>query len=524
MLSGFAGQAGVSHSLRYGRERIRRGVVHFLLGKGISAVAGLAVLILLVRELPVAEFATYSVLQAFVEVFTAFTGFGLTHAALRYVPELYAQHENKAFRGFVMGAVGLRLAFLTLACLLAYAASDGLARLFGLADWVSVLQAYLAVVWVRVNGHFLFQLLESTLHQGLGQAAFVMSTVLKLGFISWFALHGTLNIEIVIWSEVAAETLGLGVLLMGVLRVLRETKPEPTMQGMAEWWSGNARRVTRYGFAGYLQHLAILPYGSAPNRLVAGRFLEVSALAAFGFAQSFTDMLRGYLPAQFMAGLIRPVLTARFSTTRDFGEVARVLAMVFRLNTVFLGAVAAPLLALGPIAVATLSGGKYGADAAWLLFALVGVLVLESHRFLIALAVQTVERNGLLITGNLALAASLLLSIMLIPYVGALAIPLTAAVGLVASNAWIAYRLGKEGFVYTFGHLDFGRVLLCVLIAALIGNTAQDMLGWVFGVVMIFITYPLLLWATGAIRREDLQRLRNFKQQSTATSNGIAPG
>lgn len=511
----------MSHSLRYGRERIRRGLVHFLLGKGISAVAGLAVLLLLVRELPVAEFATYSVLQAFVEVFTALTGFGLTHAALRYVPELYAQHENKVFRGFVLGAAGLRLALLTLACLLAYAASDGLARLFGLADWVGVLQAYLAVVWVRVNGSFLFQLLESTLHQGLGQAAFVMSTLFKLALISWLAFNGALNIESVIWSEVAAETLGLGILFIGVLRVLRAAKPEPSMQGWSEWWTGNARRVTRYGFAGYLQHLAILPYGSAPNRLVAGRFLEVSALAAFGFAQSFADMLRRYLPAQLMAGLIRPVLLARFATTRDFGEVARVLALVFRLNTVLLGAVAAPLLALGSIAVTTISGGKYGADAAWLLLALVGVLVLESYRFLIDLAIQTVERNGLLVTGNLGLAASLAFSIVLIPILGALALPLAAMLGLIASNTWITYRLGKEGFVYAFGYQDFTRVLLSMFLAALIGSAVQGTLGWVFGLAMIFITYPLLLWVTGAICREDWQMLRNLRQQFNKTRNAV---
>ena len=508
---------------RYGRERIRRGLIHFLLGKGISAVAGFAVLLLLVRELPVAEFATYSVLQAFVEVFTALTGFGLTHAALRYVPELYVQHENRVFRGFVLGVAGLRLTVLTLACLLAYMASDSLARLFGLTDWVDILQAYLAVVWVRVNGHFLFQLLESTLHQGLGQAAFVISTLFKLALIAWLAFDGTLSIERVIWSEVAAETLGLGILFIGVLRVLRAAKPAAPMQAWTEWWTRNARRVTRFGLTGYLQHLAILPYGSAPNRLVAGRFLEVTAVAAFGFAQSFADMLRGYLPAQFMVGLIRPVLMARFSTTRDFGEVARVLALIFRLNTILLGAVAAPLLAMGPVAVATLSGNKYGAEAAWLLLALIGVLVLESHRFLIALAIQTVERNGLLVIGNLALAASLVLSILLTHYLGALAIPFTAAVGLIVSNAWTSYRLGKEGFLYAFGYVDFGRVLVSVLLAALIGHTAQSVFGWVLGLVMIFITYPLLLWVAGAIRCKDFQKLRKLKQPPTATSNDMAP-
>ncbi|HUX30269.1 MAG TPA: oligosaccharide flippase family protein [Thiobacillus sp.] len=511
----------MSASARYGRERIRRGGVHFLLGKGLSSIAGFAVLVLLVRYLSVAEFATYSVLQAFVEVFTALTGFGLTHAALRYIPELYAQHENRVFRGFVVAAFGLRLVVLTLATLLAYLMGAGLAGLFGLDAWVGVFQAYLLVVWLRVNGNFLFQILESTLHQGLGQTAFVLTTLTKLGGIGWLVYEGSIDIERVIWVEAAAEVLGLGVLLLGVLRVLRAAPIGQGMLGLMGWWAVHARRVTRYGFAGYLQHLAILPYGSAPSRLVAGRFLEVVSLAAFGFAQSFADMLRRYLPAQLLGGLIRPVLVARFSMNRDFDAVTGMLALVFRINTVSLGAVAAVLLAHGPAIVAGVSGGKYGAEASWLLLALVGVLVLESRRFLIDLAIQAVERNGLLVTGNLVLAASLVPAILLMPTFGPLAIPVAAALGLVISNTWITHRLAGEGFSYPFGYVDFGRVLLSMALAALVGYALQDRLGWIFGLIMVSIAYVVLLGVTGAIRREDWHKLRQLKRPAITGETAV---
>lgn len=508
---------------RYGRERICRGGVHFLLGKGLSSLAGLAVLVLLVRHLPVAEFAAYSVLQAFVEVFTALTGFGLTHAALRYIPELYARHENRVFRGFVGAALGLRLVLLTLATLLAYLLADRLAGLFGLDGWVAVFQAYLLVVWLRVNSNFLFQMLESTLHQGLGQTAFVLATLVKLVAIGWLVHEGAINIQRVIWVEAAAEFVALGVLSYGVLRVAREACVGQGMLGLGGWWIVNARRVMHYGFAGYLQHLAILPYGSSPNRLVAGRFLEVASIAAFGFAQSFADMLRRYLPAQLLGGLIRPVLVARFSTDRNFAAVVEMLTLVFRINTVTLGAVAAVLLALGPAAVAAVSKGKYSAEAAWLLLALVGVLVLESRRFLVDLAIQAVERNGLLVAGNLALAASLVLAILLMPVLGVLAIPLAAALGLVTSNAWLTHRLAKDGFIYPFGYADFGRVLLSIILAALAGYNLQDLLGWAFGLVLVLAAYAVLLRVTGAIHPEDLRTLKQLKRPPATTNDVAAP-
>ncbi|MBU2641424.1 MAG: oligosaccharide flippase family protein [Gammaproteobacteria bacterium] len=510
-------------SARYGRERIRAGLVHFLFGKGLSAIAGFALLVLLVRYLSVAEFAAYSVLQAFVEVFTALTGFGLTHVALRYIPELYAQHENRVFRRFVVGAFGLRFFLLTLATLLAWLASDDIANLFGLAAWVGVLQAYLLVVWLRVNSHFLFQMLESTLHQGWVQVAFVLPALVKVAAVGWLVYSSALTIQSVIWIEAAAETLGLVVLLSGVGRVLRNTPVDQTMQSWSIWWAKNARRLTQFGLAGYLQHLAILPYGSAPNRLVAGRYLDVASMATFGFAQSFADTLRRYLPAQLLAGLIRPVLVARFSVSRDFEKVTGMLSWVFRINTILLGSVAALLLAIGPAVVASVSGGKYGAEAAWLLLALVGVLILESHRFLIDLAIQAVERNGLLVTGNLVLAVSLVLAVLLMPLLGALAIPLAAGLGLILSNTWITHRLAKEGFSYPFGYVEFGRVLLSSSFAALVGYALQGYLHWMVNSLVVLISYVVLLVVTGAIRREDWYRLQQLKKPDAVAQNGVSP-
>lgn len=499
---------------RYGRERIRGGLLHFLLGKGLSSIAGLGILILLVRHLSVPEFAAYSVLQSFIELFTALTGFGLTHATLRYVPELYANEENRVFRTFVVALFSIRLALLSVAILFAYWGGEAIAGLFGLDDWTNVYHAYLAVVWLRVNSHFLFQILESTLHQGLGQAAFVGTVVVKFGLITWLAWGDNLDIQSVIWVEVVSESIGLFILAFGVTRVLHTAHTDKNMQNFIAWWSANERRVLRYGFAGYLQHLAILPYGSAPNRLVAGRFLDVTGTATFGFAQSFADLFRRYLPAQLLGGVIRPVLIARYSTGGSFGEISDVLGFFFRVNTLLLGWVAAILLAVGPEFTAALSGGKYGVNAAWLLLTLVFMLVLESRRFLIELVAQAVERNGLLVAGNLILSSSMPLAILLVDMVGAQAIPIAAVIGLIISSAWITHRLGKDGFVFPFGYRPFFRIVAAVGFAALMGHVTQAWLGWQLGAAATVLVYPIISWMVGATGPDDLRRFGSLRKPS----------
>lgn len=496
----------------YGRERIRKGAIHFLLGKGLSSIAGMVLLVLLVRHLTVPEFAAYSVLQAFVYVFTAVTGFGLLHVTLRYIPELYAQHKSDTLRGFLLWTIGLRLVLLTLATLAAYGAGSKIADVFGLAGWVPVFQVYLVVVWLRVNSHFLFQILESTLHQGLGQAAVVATILLKLAFISWLMAVDEMKLLNVVWAELAAELVGMFIFSASVILVQREAQVENNSAGFNSWWSENSRRVIGYGFAGYLQQLAILPYGSAPNRLVVGRFMGVASVAAFGFAQSFIDVINRYLPAQLLGGLIRPVVMAKFATRGSFSEVTRLLTFVFRVNTILLGLLLSPLLAVGKQIVSFISNGKYGLESALLLAAMIGVLMLESRRFLLDMAIQAIEKYKVLVAGNLVLAASLLLAVGLMPWFGAMAIPISSAIGLLVSNAWIAHRLKQAGFNFPIGLFDFLRVTVAVFAAGGIGYFVSTMLNWIIVVLIVFVSNLALLWLTGAMRIEDLAMLRHLKR------------
>lgn len=99
-------------STRYGDKRIKRGLMHFFLGKGVSAIAGLVAMLLVVRSLSIADFARYSVLVALVELFTAISGLGLVQVLLRYVPELYATFKTRALQKLFKYSFALRSAAL----------------------------------------------------------------------------------------------------------------------------------------------------------------------------------------------------------------------------------------------------------------------------------------------------------------------------------------------------------------------------------------------------------------------------
>lgn len=497
----------------YAPSRIRAGVLHFVTGKAVSSLAGMLALVLVLRALPVEDFAAYALLQAFVEFFSAISGLGLMHMLLRYVPELYAQQYSNTLRRFVALVLGLRMLSLVLVLVLALAIPSAITSIVGLAGRESIFQAFLWVVLFRIASLILFQFLESTLHQGLGQIGLSTCTLLKLLIIGYYLVWGGLDLPQLVWIEAITELAGLLVMALGVVRVLN--RPGAVAEPAAgNWLQANRRRVVQFGIRGYLQHLMILPYGSAFNRFAAGHYLASAEMAIFGFAQAIADLLRRYLPAQMFAGLIRPVFVARFSSSRDFASIVDVCNLIFKINLLLLGAAAAMLLAGGGGLIQWVTAGRYGDQAALVVLAMCGVLALETRRHLLELMVQTVEGYGIFVASNLILSTSLLLGIGLMPHLGVYAMPCANAGALLAGNSMIVAGLARRGYSHRHDWASTWRILAAGAAAAAIGNGVSILSGSaIAGSIAALFAYLLILVLSSPLSAADLGRIRQLRNK-----------
>lgn len=499
----------------YTGERVRRGLWHFLLGKGVSSVAGLAAMVLVVRGLSIGEFAAYSVLVALVEVVTALTGLGLSHVILRYVPELYAARETRALGGLVGRAFLVRMAVLGLVVALALSDAPGFALMTGVGDWVAAFRLFMGLLIVRIAGHFLSQFLESTLHQSIAQMAFSLGAMVRVLVLTALMIEQRLSLEAVIWSEIAGDAVSLLVLLGGSLRVLHKGRGFFT----SSWALENWRKLGHFAMSGYLQHLAILPYGGHMNRLVGGHVLATGVMATYGFAQSLYEYAKRYLPAQLLVGLIRPVVIARFTETRDFALVAQLCQHVLQINILLIAAMLVPLMISGPSLLLAISAHKYGLAAAWILLALFLVLVLETQRQQLELLAQTVERYDLLLPTNVLLSSSVLLAVLTVSALGPVAFPLANALGLIFANARVQRSLRRLGYEFRHDWLSTLATLLILLVSVLGGELLQWITGsWVAGALFglaSFVALALLL------RRADL--LGFYRELTKGALSGLPP-
>ena len=436
-------------SARFGRERVRRGIEHFLAGKLLSAVAGLGAVILVVRGLSVSDFASYSVLVALVEVFTAISGLGLAHVVLRFVPELYATHRAKSLRTVVFTTIGIRTLVLLAALLAAYALSATLAHWLNLGMVEHAFELFLLVVALRSSAHFLSQILESALHQGFAQMAFLTAAVGRFLGMVWLLQGGHISLIEVVALEALCDAASCAILIVGLATVLARDKAERNpSEDDKEWWSLHRSDVTKFAVSAYLQHLATLPFGGNTNRLVGGVMFGNKLMASFGFALSLYEYIKRYLPTQLLIGLIRPVVVARFAVNRSFEAAGQLCDRALHINLIVIFGVMSLLLVAGRETMLLISAQKYGAESVWLLVALLILLALETQRVILELLTQTVEQYRLMIPSNLFLSASVLLGIGAFPFLGALAFPLANALALAVANIWLARRLSGIGHRY----------------------------------------------------------------------------
>ncbi len=503
---------------RYGEDHIRRSASVFLAGKLISAVGGIVTVILLARYLTIGEFAAYSALTGFVDLFTALVGFGITHALLRFLPELYAQHQDRTIKRLLGLGILTRTLTLTTAVILVSYGSGPVTEFFKLSDWQTAFSLFLWLVWIRVTFYFLFQLLETLLAQAIGQAGFVFANISKLIGVIVASGGEQLDLVVVIQIEIAAELVGVIILALGLIRtIINQSNQDASGPG---WLEKNWKRIWRFGVVAYLQHLAVLLYGSSPNRLVGARYLPAGEMASLGFAQSLIDNMRRYLPAQFFQGIIHPVLIARYATGRNFAEIARIADILLRFNTLVLGLPLIVLMVSGDDLLSFLSKGKYSDEASLALILFSIALAFESDRYLLDILVQAVERYDMLLYTNLILSGSLLLALLFIPKFGIAAIPLANFAGLVVANGVVRIWLKNKGFDCLVNWLSYLKIILAGLLSVTAGHFVSEWLIqfdleafiWIIAAVITLGTYLLLVWFFKPFSSDELSGLSRLRK------------
>ena len=452
----------------YSIARLRRSGMVFLAAKGLTAPLNLAAFLLIAARLPKPEFALYAWLVAFGQITQQVSVFGLNWIALHQVPYYRTRVGGRSYRLFLLELVAVRAAGIAALVALSFIAAPSLVAAFGHEAWLPALRLYLGVLAAEAGVEFLRScVFEPLLEQGMSQAnVLTQHSVLLVGLLLAVWIHGSpLSIAAVLYVRGAAVWLALTVALGQLVHLLRQ--PAAAVGGEPP---RRRRDLLAFAFDNYVQDIMRLTASGSLMTMLASRLVDVSALAAFGFAQNLAGFVFRFLPAQLFIGLLRPPVIAAYVTDRSFVELRRRIGLILKISVCTLAGVTALLVAVGRPALAVLSGGQYAASYGLLLTFLLW-LALVSLQKMLSVLTNVLGHSELLRRASLAAllvvpAAVVLVSVGAGPYGLVLGMIIGDAVSI-----WIVVRQFRlTGYHLVFDARGYGRMSGATLAAVLLGG------------------------------------------------------
>lgn len=474
----------------YGARRVRRSLKHFLVGGGINSIASIAVALLIVRQLSVGDYAGYTALGGLTMTLTMLTALGTARIMPRYFPVLRQADADRELRRLFWGLLGMRTTALAVALGVVMFAGAAVSKALGLPPAREVLPAFTAYVFafalsMQVVGSLQALLLNREMARGTA-----LEWVSKLAVLAVYVkMTGGLSLTEALWIQSGTAAAGL---LYMVWALQRHFAVQPAASKAEKVLDYAA--VRRLGTQGYLGTLMGLHTSPGAVKLIGAYQLSALGTASLGFAYAMTNVVKRYLPATLLLGLIEPTVMARYGERRDFGQLARLVSVVLKINLFILLPITGWLMLSGGPLVSLVAGGKY-ADSATLMGLMMIVLIMQSHGLIMQLICNAVERTDLLVRS--AIWSWLLLPVMLAGgiFLGASGLLLGLLAIALTRNIYVVYRLRGLGYSYRPEWAGILRIVVIAVASAAAGAGVSGLLqpGIVAAFVAAAVTGVLFL-------------------------------
>lgn len=501
-------------SSHYSLANARKAIFHFVLGRGASALAGVAGVILLARHMHRMDYAGYIAVTSLLMLMAMVSSLGLERAAARFVPEGLEHRHAKELFSFVGKLACIRFSIALLAVCILILAWPLIITLFSEHTTLPAIPWSVPVFLAATTVFSYFSnILQSLLEQKMLTRFILIQSGGRLVMIVGLLSHDAfITLDQSLWVMAAPELLAAVAIAVVTLSILRKrSTPSVQVQGRwPDWHEVWHISIHTYSF----NMLAMLPQGYFMRLLVAAT-LPAYATAAYGFFSTLVDRIRIYLPIQFMYGLIEPVLIANYLNNKDTRALALKLHAIYKANVIVLLPAIIVIAILGEPIVSFLMKSRYG-EYSWMLVLLLVQVTIANHVLALQLFFNTLKMTHLLNFAGLGalviMAAGLGLSYLDPTHYWLLACPILYEV---AMNVIALYLARKQGIAYVFpagNYLKLGLFCLMPLLAAKLwiiqfGTGLQSQMLVSVATVGLFL---VLSFRLGAITQNEVAMVKRF--------------
>lgn len=498
----------------FSTQKVRRSLAHFAIGRVISGLISLTMLVAMVRLLPAADYGVYVTFVALLEIVLLVSNLGAYPFAQRYITEAIFASNKGYLPALAWGSVlyrGLTLAAVVAALI---ACADALLAFFSIPAPRNALVLYGIAIFGEGTARYIDLLFDSLLEQARTQVCILVRNGARLALVLGAAFLGArMDISLIAGFEAIAATGGM---LFSLLVLWKFLKPFCQSASAVDGESPfTLARLVRFSMPYYLAQCFTQIYSPDTVKLLVSRLLGILDAAAFGFAHAISFVLQRYLPAQLLIGLIRPVLVSRQVGGTCSSELTRLGNLILKVNHFLLVPIISYFVIVGSEFQEWLSKGKIN-DASHVLVLLAALLLAQGvHVILSAIAIALEDRRSVLI-GTVAAVPGVAFGMLLTRAFGVegMAYGLWLSELLWCGVTWMLLR--RQGFHFEIDWLAWLKFAAAGFAAGLITDLAGlDATGFP-GLTMVALLLGLLYLVACYV-------LKPFTTRERETINKLLP-
>lgn len=494
----------------YSTDRIRKGLVYYLSGRGVTAIASVLVPILLVRTLSVTDYAGYTAFSGLLISLMALSNLGIERVIPRYFPELRNAGAEKELHLTCRWLVVIRAALLFVVVFPFLLFYQQFTEWFNLPQQAEI-KWYFAVYAISFGmSMHISRSLQALMLQKEATVGIALEWFIKLGLlIIALAVQGGIGLSEALLLQGGTAAIGAMYMIWQLEKHLMRQQNKVFNQNIL-----NRKQAAKTGFQNYLWVLSGMYTDSSLIKLVSASFFSANITAALGFSYAITGVLQRYLPAILLLNLIEPTIMAKYTENKNFLQISKYFSIVLKFNLFILTPATIWFFFNGGPLVEILTKGKYQ-ESVWLISSLMVVLILQSHSIIMQLACNAVEKSELLFLGNIWALPLLAPSAALIYFFNIIGM-IASIIGIIIfRNCFVVFRLRKLGYIYKPDWMGIVKIVIASILAAVLANSVSliipiELVKILLTVVVTLLAYLGLTFIWKPFSEDERKTLNRF--------------
>lgn len=470
----------------YSKVKIKKGLLHFLTGTAITAVASFSVAILIVRELSISQYASYTALSGLLIVIMLISNLGIERILPRFIPKVRQYGSAQELLAITRWLVVCRALSLFFFSGVLYLISDFISAWLNVEFSQEMLVYFLLyMLGFGLSSHF-FRNLQVLMKQKEATISMGLEWFIKLiGLVFIISQYGGISLEEVFLIQAITVWIGVFASFYFLYQVTWLDGKKQSQQNVLD-----IKEIVQFGAYNYFQLLLGFHALPSTSKLVAATFFAGPALASLGFAYAMIGVVKRYMPAKMLLRLIEPAVMVRYDDKKDFDKTCSIVLLLLKLNLFIILPLAVWFYFCSEPLINLITKDKYS-DSVWIISALLLLMVLESQRDVLQLICNAVGHSVLLFKSNIY---SLLLFPLWLYLTFKYELP-GLIFGLILilffRNIYLTYQLARRGFKF---HPDYNAIFVIFIwsmVAVLLASQISSI--YFEGYVMAFISAFLFL-------------------------------